>query len=523
MTPTSKFRGGSLTAISIALLMAGCSSSGPPLVVAEIDATDPTPAPHESWQLVWSDEFNTDKLDLTKWSYEENCWGGGNGEQQCYTKRKSNIYLDDGRLHIRARRGEFTGPDNPEGNDASVQTLPYTSARIRTIGKGDWKYGRFEIRAKMPSGQGTWPAIWMLPTDYVYGGWAASGEIDIMEAVNLKVPSDANDENNGKPESRIYGTLHYGGGWPDNKHSGQEYYLPDGMNPADSFHTYAVEWEEGEIRWYVDGFHYATQRAEGWYSMYEENGKDTIGEFGAPFNQRFHMLLNVAVGGSWAGNTHEGGINKSAFPQIMEVDYVRVYECSVDPDTGKGCATIGDQATLVKGVQPPEIIEVDESYAKGPVFNLFDGELDRHLRTLSYDPDGNITFGEVADPDYGQVLQIAKAGALGNFYLESPKVDMTRWEKGSELVFDLKIEENASNSELLVKLDSGWPNVSDYSVKLPAVGEWVEVRIKTSDIVSNGNRFASGQVNMSQVSNVLVVEPLGEMTLKMANIRFEQK
>ncbi len=190
--------------------------------------TDPTVIepnlPVSDWSLVWSDEFDTNAIDTQKWNHEVNCNGGGNNEKQCYTDSEDNSYISDGVLNIVAL---------PAANDAA---LPYTSARLNTRYKADFKYGRFEIRAKLPSGQGSWPAFWMLPTDEFYGGWPKSGEIDVLEAVNLKTENE-----NGDVESRIYGTLHYGKDWPDNVSSGKEYILPEGVNPADDFHTYAIE------------------------------------------------------------------------------------------------------------------------------------------------------------------------------------------------------------------------------------------------------------------------------------------
>ena len=141
----------------------------------------------KGWELVWNDEFEADDLDLKKWEFEENCWGGGNNELQCYTSRSENLFIQNGYLIIRAKKETFTGPSEPIdwNSNAPDKSLPYTSARIRTKNKGDWRYGRFEVRALLPEGKGIWPAIWMLPTESKYGGWAASGEIDIMEAINL--------------------------------------------------------------------------------------------------------------------------------------------------------------------------------------------------------------------------------------------------------------------------------------------------------------------------------------------------
>lgn len=309
-----------------------------------------TGATEDGWVLVWSDEFDGAAIDPTRWEHEVNCWGGGNGEQQCYTDAPQNAFVQDGRLHIVAVRGDTSGPavndEDPayDPNDTSA-TLPYSSARLRTRDLAEWRFGRFEIRARLPFGQGTWPAIWMLPTARVYGGWAASGEIDIMEAVNLRVGG----------ENRVHGTLHYGSHWPNNVYSGTEHILPGGADPAADFHDYAVEWELGEVRWYVDGHHFATQREDGWYTLYQdEQGQMVVGEGASPFDESFHLILNLAVGGAWAGNVNDGGVDESVFPQELVVEHVRVYQCSVDPATGDGCDTIGDDYELVPGHEPPQ-------------------------------------------------------------------------------------------------------------------------------------------------------------------------
>lgn len=265
-------------------LMVNCSSNeNNPSESTDLSDTIP------GWNLVWSDEFNGANIDLTKWEHEVNGEGGGNNELQYYTDRDVNSFVEDGKLVIRALKETYTGPDG---------TRDYTSARLRTKYKGDWKYGRFEISAKLPIGQGLWPAIWMLPTDWIYGGWAASGEIDIMELL-------------GQDPVRVYGTLHYGGEWPNNTQSGNSYVLTNGSFTS-TFHVFTLEWEENKFRWYVDGILYQTQSS--WYSA--------NGDYPAPFDQRFHLLLNVAVGGNWPGNPD----NTTTFPQSMIVDYVRVYK-----------------------------------------------------------------------------------------------------------------------------------------------------------------------------------------------------
>lgn len=252
----------------------------------------------EYCELVWSDEFDGNDLDtFSKWSYQLGDGsseglpsGWGNAELQWYTDQ--NTTVADGLLTITAQR---------ESVEPGFQ---YTSSRIRTKYRAEWTYGRMEMRAKFPVGKGFWPAFWMLPTDQtIYGTWAASGEIDIVEYLGSE------------PET-IFGTIHYGGAWPNNQHSGEEYTLPTGTF-ADDFHVFAIEWEPNEIRWYVDDVHYATQTE--WSS--------TGGPYPAPFDVDFHLLLNLAVGGNLPGAPD----SETQFPAEYVIDYVRVYKESDGP------------------------------------------------------------------------------------------------------------------------------------------------------------------------------------------------
>ena len=266
------------------------------------------------WQLVWSDEFNAPDIDMSKWSYDVGTgdWGWGNNEAQFYTNNSSNLiepnsFIEDGKLIIQAR-------------DENYSNMSYTSARMKTKHKGDWTYGRYVIRAKMPTGTGTWPAIWMLPTDNVYGGWPYSGEIDIMEAV-------------GFDHGNIIATAHserynWWNGTPP----------PSGELTVNDFHTefhdYIIEWDEDFIKWYVDDTYYHTY------------GNNLQGSFAWPFDQDFHLILNIAIGGTWGG---QQGIDDSIFPVQMEVEYVRVYEHDDNP---------GDpQVTFLVNMQNEQIDE----------------------------------------------------------------------------------------------------------------------------------------------------------------------
>lgn len=370
---------------------------------SKIDVTQPV----NDWELVWSDEFDDGKIDAKNWTHEVNCWGGGNNEQQCYTEDEQNAFVSDGTLKIVAL---------PAAEGAE---LPYTSARIISKNKADFKYGRFEIKAKMPYGQGSFPAFWMMPTDEVYGGWPKSGEIDIVETINLKT---VNDE--GVVENNVHGTLHYGKAWPDNVHSGAFYSLPDDVNPADDFHVYAIEWQEGEMRWYVDGYLYQTQRQSqvrynskdegvglshrGWFSEYFDavTGELTTHWDPSPFDQQFFMILNNAVGGTWAENSNNLGVDATAFEngQTFEIEYIRVYQCNQNLDTGKGCETVRGgydslEDALIEGKAP---IPSPPTVAPPADLSIFSGT--ENPNWPAWDCCGGSTPALVTDADKGDVM-----------------------------------------------------------------------------------------------------------------------
>ncbi len=260
------------------------------------------------WVMTWSDEFSGTEVDLSKWSYQNGTGveygvaGWGNNEQQYYTDE--NIEVKDGKLVITATEG--------------THGMPYDSGRIwtmnddQTTSKFSQTYGRFEAKMSLPTGNGIWPAFWMLPVDSsIYGGWPLSGEIDIMEA-------------RGRLPETVCGTLHYGQTWPNNVYSGGDYYFDEGEDFS-TYHVYALEWEPGEIRWYVDGELYLTQNS--WYSTSSDQ-PDSY-SYPAPFNQEFYIILNLAVGGTFDGNRNP---NASDLPAEMCVDYVRVFSSTAEYD-----------------------------------------------------------------------------------------------------------------------------------------------------------------------------------------------
>ena len=251
------------------------------------------PSSLEDYQLVWSDEFEGTEIDKSKWSYDlgdgchisEDLCGWGNNELEYYTDRTENAYINDGKLVIEARKEIpfFMGQ------------YQYTSARMLTKNKGDWTYGRVDVRAKMPIGRGLWPAIWMLPTENKYGGWPKSGEIDIMEYL-------------GHEPHRVFGTIHYGHDFWRFNSQGLDL---EGETFADDFHVFTVLWNENCIQFQMDGI-----------NIGEPNTRTTTLPTTYPFDQDFHLILNVAVGGNLPGNPD----GSTTFPQKMEVDYVRVYQ-----------------------------------------------------------------------------------------------------------------------------------------------------------------------------------------------------
>jgi beta-glucanase (GH16 family) len=277
----------------ISILLVGCNSmaaqvSTPTELVPTAPPVTSTPD-SDAWELVWADEFDQpdgSAPDMKKWNHQQGGSGWGNGELQHYTDTIENSFIQDGMLVIRANQEYMMGRD-------------YTSARLTTQFKGDWTYGRYEIRAKLPNTQGIWPAFWLLPSRARYGGGPAGGEIDIMELV-------------GSEPGRAYGTLHFGN--PPER-STNYYDLPAGTTYSDDFHIFALEWEPDEIRWYVDDnlFHLESE----WFTTGRKDAQPP-----APFDQDFYLLINVAVGGHWPGRPDE----TSVFPQMLYVDYVRVYQ-----------------------------------------------------------------------------------------------------------------------------------------------------------------------------------------------------
>lgn len=247
----------------------------------------PPPPVSQHWKfestVLWEENFNyTGVPDTTKWGYDIGGNGWGNNELQYYTN-SGNAMVDNGTLKITAKKENFSG-------------RAYTSARMVSRNKADWLYGRIEVKAKLPRGRGSWPAIWMLPTDWSYGNWPNSGEIDIMEHV-------------GYDQNRVHFTIHTQAyNHMLGTQRGQNKIIP---TASDEFHLYRLDWASYGIRGYFDNeLVFEFINPGGGYKYW-------------PFDQKFHLLLNIAVGGNWGGLQ---GVDDTIFPITLEIDHIKVYK-----------------------------------------------------------------------------------------------------------------------------------------------------------------------------------------------------
>lgn len=282
------------------------------LLIALVPAGNSSAA--STWNLAWSDEFDGSSLNTANWTAETGTGSGGwgNNELQYYTNRTQNLQVTGGNLVITAQKESYGG-------------MNYTSARIKTQGLKNFTYGKIEARIKLPSGQGLWPAFWMLGSNITTAGWPASGETDIMERVN----------NN----AFVNGTVH----WDAGGHA--EYGQVSGSLDFSQYHVYSVEWGSKYIKWFVDGNQFN--------QFYIENGTGNTEEFQKPF----FLLLNLAVGGNWPGAPNSA----TSFPAQMLVDYVRVYQAGA-PSTG---IVSGGVYTLMSKVSGKVLDVKDVSTADG--------------------------------------------------------------------------------------------------------------------------------------------------------------
>ena len=468
------------------------------------------PLTPRGWELIWSDEFDGNTLDSSKWNIQtgdgtaQGIPGWGNNELQSY--QADNIRLDGGNLVITAREQRAADGRN------------YTSARINTSGKLDITYGRIEASIEAPLGQGLWSAFWMLPTDSPYGDWAASGEIDIMEVFSRD------------PTPYTQAVIHYGMAWPLNIYSYKKY---DQFDPADGFHSYALEWDQEEIRWFVDGTHFHTISNSTYWSVYKEaeTNAHMPGSDSAPFDTPFHLLLNLAVGGNLPGDPVP-----SALPGEMRVDYVRVYRCNINPASGTGCDGFIDlvdpsvTAPLPENPFHAEYLLYSES--AGPI--AFPGvEETLPLLIGVWDNNGALGVSEVdSGDDHGVVIDMLTKGG-GNMSLYAADSSRQQFfgmgdaadsgDYAGEVQFDLYVYSDGTDLDagFQVKLDSGFPDLGFVEIPFADVptDEWTKVTVQISDIAHSENPFAGGPVDLSNVLSLFVLEPTSSAHLRVDNIK----
>ncbi len=512
------------------------------------------------WQLVFEDNFDGNSLDATKWNVDEgdgcpDVCGWGNNELQIYSA--DNIDVSGGTLKLEGRR-EMDGS--------------YTSGRINTRGKLDFTYGKVEVRAKIPSGQGTWPAIWALhspigslnpeyPALGAYGPWPMSGEIDIMEAFNYRVFGD-----------QTKSTTHYGLPVPPFDGTGG-FSEKGGMNlAADAdlqFYVYGMEWERGRIRFFVDqdslvdrngqvvsDGHFQTQTIAEYYTyypagadgFYDPFGAFTTGLDNAPFDQAFHLILNFAIGGDPVGAPDMSTV----FPQALEIDYVRVYECAnSNPDTKRGCGALDPSVTPLEDLDGGPLagvltakpyVESLDLYLDGPEIIAVNFGTDMATNMLEVDGftgSGATVVSDVAaqDPDDAEntVWNVAISGGVANVFLKSQDLsgdpildtgfDFSSADPVGEIVFEMYVNSVSPGANILVKLDSGFPNLGE--VVLPeaelAIGEWKTYSVKFSDLIANPGFVdccGGTGVDLSRVVNPFVFEVAsGDVDVFLDNIR----
>lgn len=352
------------------------------------------PSGNEGYTLIWSDEFNGSGIDSDKWSYELGNWkldengnyitgGWGNNEQEFYTDKNASV--SDGVLTIAARKENYT--DEVQGS------YEYTSSRLSTQHKFSTCGGRIEVRSKCDSGKSLWPAIWMLPEDSVYGGWAASGEIDIMEGW-------------GSTPDKVCGTIHFGDVWPNNTYLTNDY-LFTGGDSTENWHTYAIEWDRDEMRWYVDDTLYSTQKD--WYTVERPSP--------APFDQNFYLILNLAVGGHFDGidGIYADPATFANGEKHFDIDYVRVYSKDDDDFT----------PTPVTSAALGSYIEGSEAY----VFNK-DGKTLVHIDsvgTLEYGVMALLTARKVSSGDTWRLEFDADSTAEREMTVTAEDTEYTRY------------------------------------------------------------------------------------------------
>lgn len=461
-------------------------------VTLDVDVAYKTETPvilsYDGYTLMWSDEFDGDTLNRNDWNVELHAPGWVNAELQEYVDSTDNIYLKDGKLVIKPKKTV-----NPDG------TVSYTSGRLNTQGKRDFTYGLFEARVKVPEGKGYLPAFWLMASDEnLYGQWPRCGEIDIMEV-------------HGSATDKSYGTIHFGN---PHKETQNSYILSDGSFSA-GYHTFAVEWEPGMIKWYVDGKLFHT--ADDWYSVTEGQGEIT---YPAPFDQPFYMILNLAVGGSWVGYPDDTTDFDNA---TYEVDYVRVYQKDSydenvkkperevvlrDPDANGNYVINGDFSVAEDLSDDKDWIFLNAAGGKGtatisngqmsisttnPGTEVYGVQLVQPNIPMKKGATYTLTFDAYADEARTMVVDVSAPDRSWIRYMADTTVNLTTTKQTYSYTFKMTGEDDA-NGRLEFNLgktaSTAGVKLSNVSIKMTDYEEIVESKDKTAR--ADGNYVYNG-------------------------------
>jgi beta-glucanase (GH16 family) len=419
-------------------------------------------------RLFWNEEFLGSQIDTDLWSYDlgtgSNGWG--NNEFQYY--QRENASLIDGKLVIEAKRESFGGRD-------------YTSSRLKTQGSFDFRYGRLDVRAKLPEGQGIWPAIWMLGSSFTQIGWPFSGEIDVMEMIG---GSDREDT--------VYGTAHWNQGGVERPYQpvmfGGSYSLNNGETFSDDFHTFSVQWDADEIAWLVDDVRFHVMSLD---------DSDNL----AAFQEKFFIILNVAVGGNWPGAPDDS----TQFPQRMEIDFLRLYQ---DPN---------NQAPQVTLIGPASVTVLVGSEFDDPgaiATDREDGDLSSSieidgLNELNVNVEGEYVLTYSITDSSGETVSVERI--VNVIFRESAElvlfadgaVDQARWDQGLN-AFDEELVINGQPYSSCTDGGAECPNISWGSVEDVDRGLVLEVEQSTRQKVTGLYIQSSGGQDLSDFSQGIV-------------------
>lgn len=415
----------------------------------------------EGYTLLWHDEFSGDKLDDSIWSYDPHEPGWTNNELQEYTTSEENVFVKDGHLTLKAIKSKMEN-----GHDY------YTSGKIKGQNKSDFLYGKVVISAKVPEGQGLWPALWMMPTDEgKYGQWPKCGEIDIMETL-------------GHQPEIAYGTLHYG-----EPHGEQQGTVTlEGTSFAEDYHEYSIEWEPGEIRWYIDGELYHT--ANDWFTAVQ--GEDDK-PYPAPFDQTFFIQMNLAVGGNWPGNPDDTTDFDNA---EFWIDYVRVYQ----------------KPSYDTNVKKPEKVFREPTEDGNLIYNGNFEQEPLDDEELWYFLTFNGGIGSAKIEDNVMIIETQDKGTVDySIQLVQPLLPMVKGNK-YRLTFDAKADEERKMIVCVSAPTAGWVRyLADTKLKMTPEWESYTFDFEMTEKDDNNGRLEFNMGNLKSTATIYI-----------RNVRIEQ-